>query len=467
MSNVPTTPATRGLTEPAPSSDSADDASFGPIAGQTVGGFVVKSLLGRGGMGSVYRATQVSLNRPVALKILLPEYAVRPGAKERFEREAKVTAALRHPNAIEIYDYGAADGYIYLAMEVLEGEPLRSVVSEELPLLPLARAVLIASKITDVLVAAHAMDLVHRDLKPENVFLHRESDGTERVVVLDFGLAFILGDVEVGRKTVEGMITGTPDYLSPEQAHGIAVGTPSDIYSLGCMLYELLSGRVPFMGHPMQVLTKQMYAVPPPPDEVNRAAVIPRALSDLVMAMLAKTPADRPTALEVQTALRGFLGPEKYERARERIGVEGRAARMVSTIRPPRTEAQGTEASVVDAADTIVVAVLGALEGDLVVALAVNGIIAYIVSDEQPIEGAHAIFAPQLSPDALAALKREHGLPVVTDTLPSDVARLPALLRAGVDEVLPRPVRAEELARRVARAVKKSKTWRAAQKKGT
>ncbi len=459
MSDVPTTPATRSLTEPSPPPDQADDPSLGPIAGQTVGGFVVKSLLGRGGMGSVYRANQLSLNRPVALKILLPEYAVRPGAKERFEREAKVTAALRHPNAIEIYDYGAADGFVYLAMEMLEGQPLRSVVSEELPLLPLARAVFIASKITDVLVAAHAIDLVHRDLKTENVFLHRESDGTERVVVLDFGLGFILGDADIGRKTVEGMITGTPDYLSPEQAHGIAVGTPSDIYSLGCMLYELLSGRVPFMGHPMQVLTKQMYAVPPPPGEANRAAVIPRALSDLVMAMLAKAPADRPTALEVQAGLKGFLGPEKFERARERIGVEGRAARMISTIRPA-----GTEAPVVDAADAMVVAVIGELEGDLVVALAVNGIVAYIVSDEQPIEGAHAIFAPQLSPVALGALKREHRLPVVTDTLPSDVARLPALLRAGVDEVLPRPVRAEELARRVARAVKKS---RAAQRKGT
>jgi DNA-binding NarL/FixJ family response regulator len=177
------------------------------------------------------------------------------------------------------------------------------------------------------------------------------------------------------------------------------------------------------------------------------------------MAMLAKAPADRPTALEVQAGLKGFLGPEKFERARERIGVEGRAARMISTIRPA-----GTEAPVVDAADAMVVAVIGELEGDLVVALAVNGIVAYIVSDEQPIEGAHAIFAPQLSPEALGALKREHGLPVVTDTLPSDVARLPALLRAGVDEVLPRPVRAEELARRVARAVKKS---RAAQRKGT
>lgn len=452
MTGSPTKPATL-----AGGFSSLDEG--GPYAGEVVGGFRIESLLGRGGMGSVYRATQLSLNRPVALKILLPEYASRPGAKVRFEREAKVTAALRHPNAIEIYDHGSADGYVYLAMEMLEGTPLRSIVSEELPLLPLARAIEVALKITDVLVAAHAIDLVHRDLKPENVFLHRERDGSERVVVLDFGLAFIHGDADIGRKTVEGMITGTPDYLSPEQAHGIEVGTPSDIYSLGCMLYELFTTRVPFSGHPMQVLTKQMYAVPVRPSEANREAVLPQALDELVMQMLQKKPGDRPSAPEVQQQLRAFVGGVKYERARERIGVEGRAARMISTIRPP-----GAESPVVENDDAIVVAVLGALEGDLVVALAVNGIVAYIVSDDQPIAGAHAIFAPLATPEALAELKRIHGLPVVTDTTPSDVARLPALLRAGVDEVLPRPVRAEDLARRLARAVKKA---RAAQRKGT
>jgi CheY-like chemotaxis protein len=442
MSGQPTRPAT----------DAGYDAPSGTLAaGRVLGGYRLEELLGRGGMGSVYRATQLKLGRLVALKLLLPEHAHRSGARQRFEREARVTAALRHPNAIEIFDFGEADGTLFLAMELLDGAPLRSIVSEELSVPELTRAIPIARTIADVLVVAHQIGLVHRDLKPENVFLSREADGSERLVVLDFGLAFVAGDAEIGRKTTEGMITGTPDYLSPEQALGIEVGPPSDVYSLGCLLYELLTGRVPFTGHPMQVLTKQMYAVPLPPSEIRRDAPIPHALETLVLSMLAKKPEERPTALEVRGALDALQEGRGFERARERIATEGRAARMISTIRP------AAQSPVVAGDDAIVVAVIGALEGDLSVALAANGIVPFIVSEEQPVAGAHAIFAPLLTPEELAELKSQHRLPIVTDTGRDDPTRLPAVLRAGVDEVLPRPVRAEELARRVARAVRKAR----------
>jgi serine/threonine-protein kinase len=424
-----------------------------PAAGDRVGGYVLESILGKGGMGTVYRARQVSLGRSVALKLMLPKYAAAKGARERFEREAKVSAQLRHPSIVEVYDFGEAAGFLFLAMELLEGTTLRAVVDVDRPPLPWPRAVEITLRITDALKIAHARGVVHRDLKPENVFLERQSDGTERVVLVDFGLAFIEGDEALGRMTQEGMITGTPDYASPEQALGQPVGPPTDVYALGCMLFEMLAARTPFAGHPMRVLTQQMYSPPPQLADVRHDVVVPKALAELVMHMLAKKSGERPTVDEVHDALLGLgEGGALHERARERIGLEGRAARMISTIRPP-----GNEKATLDAGDEghCELAVIGMLEGDLAVGLAANGIQAFIVSDDQPVKGADAIFAPGASVEVLSALGKTHGLPVVADASPRDPARVPALLRAGVDEVVSAPVQTEDLARRVWRAVRK------------
>ncbi|MFO0683766.1 MAG: serine/threonine-protein kinase [Sandaracinus sp.] len=427
-----------------------------PALGDVVGGYRIESMLGRGGMGVVYRATQLALGRAVALKVLLPEHAVRQGAAARFEREARVSGALRHPNAIEVYDFGAADGYLYLAMELLVGNTLRSEVGDG-DLVPPARAMMLASDIAGVLVAAHERGIVHRDLKPENVFLERQTNGLERLVVVDFGLAFVVDHEQLGRLTTDGAITGTPDYLAPEQiAAGATIGPEADVYALGCMLFEMLVGTTPFHGHPMRVLVQHTHAAPPSFDEVRRDPSIPRALEALVQSMLLKRPAERPTAVEVKAELSRIGGDgHAPERARDRTGLDGRAARMISAIRPAASQATTLDGDAMSAGADV--AVIGMLEGDLVLGMAVSALRLFIVSPEQPIGDAAAIYAPGADLGTLTALRAQHRVPIVTDALPSDPHRVPALLRAGIDDVVMAPARAEELARRMWKLIRRSR----------
>jgi serine/threonine-protein kinase len=405
--------------------------------------------LGRGAMGAVWRATQLNLDRDVALKLLLPQYAGSPGARSRFEREARVASALSHPSAVRIHDFGDDDGQLFIAMELLHGRTLRAIIGEAL--LPIPRVLSILAQVADVVLAAHAIELVHRDLKPENIFLEQPARGEERVVVVDFGLAFIPGRPETGRLTNEGVAMGTPDYMPPEQAAGDRVGPPADVYAMGCILYELLTGHAPFQGEPMQVIAQQLFSAALPPSEARHDLRIPRELDDLCMRMLAKIPAERPD----MEAVRGILLDHDPSEPRERSSApEGRESRMIATVRPPKG---GTTLTDLYAAppgvDPMQVAVIGELSKDVALGLGANGLLAYLVGDAQTIDGASVIYAPGATPADLEAT-RAHGLPIVTDTDAADIERVAALLRAGVDEVVHRPVRADELARRLWRAVR-------------
>jgi len=413
--------------------------------------------LGVGGMGAVWRATQLNLGRDLALKLLLPEYAASPGARARFEREARVASALKHPNAVQIYDFGEDDGQLFIAMELLEGVTLRSIVDEHLPPQPLERTLRILSQIAEVLLVAHEMHLVHRDLKPENVFLERTPQGQERVVVVDFGLAFIRGRKDSGRLTREGVAMGTPDYMSPEQAAGDDdVGSPADVYSLGCILYEMLTTQVPFRGNSVQVITQQLFSAPTPPSEARKDLRIPRELEELCLRMLSKRAAERP-AMDVVHGLLSHLDPsaEKRERGRDGVFLEGRAARMISTVRPAKNARTLSDPyATPDGVEPVQLAVVGELAGELGLGLGANGLIAFIVSPDQPIDGADAIFAPGAEKEALEALAA-HGVPLVTDAETGDMGRVTELLRAGVDEVVHRPIRAEDLSKKVWRAIRR------------
>ena len=424
---------------------------------QIAGRFELVEELGVGGMGAVWRATQLNLGRDLALKLLLPEYSASPGARARFEREARVASALKHQNAVQIFDFGEDDGQLFIAMELLEGVTLRSIVDEHLPVQPLERVIRILSQISEVLLFAHEMHLVHRDLKPENVFLERTPQGEDRVVVVDFGLAFIRGRKNSGRLTQAGIAMGTPDYMSPEQAAGDDdVGPPTDVYSLGCMLYEMLTTRVPFTGNSVQVITQQLFSAPTPPSELQRDVPIPRELEDLCLRMLSKRAAERP-AMDIVHGLLTHADPtsDARERGRDRTYLEGRAARMISTVRPAKHAQTLSDVHAAPSGmEPVQLAVVGELSGDLTLGLGANGLLAYIVSDEQPLDGADAIFAPDATPEALQGLK-ERGVPLVTDAATGDMSRVTELLRAGVDEVVNRPIRAEDLSKKVWRAIRR------------
>ncbi|MFC7380595.1 serine/threonine-protein kinase [Sphaerisporangium rhizosphaerae] len=247
--------------------------------------------LGRGGMGEVWRATDEVLNRPVAVKLLLAE-AVGSSAATRFRQEAQATARLNHANVVSVYDFGQAGDRLFLVMELIEGHSLAGHLAAA-GRLAVDEVVRIGAQAATGLAAAHRLGVVHRDIKPANLLL--TADGAVKVV--DFGIAR-LADQAAAALTGTGLIIGTSAYLAPERALGRDAGPASDLYALGCVLYELLTGRPPFRADGPTALLYQHVQVPPtPPGEVRRD--VPSALDDLLMRLLAKEPDDRPTADQV------------------------------------------------------------------------------------------------------------------------------------------------------------------------
>jgi len=263
--------------------------------------FRIECEIGRGGMGTVYLATHLGLERPVAIKVLKAEFAADPEVAERFMREARTMARLRHTRAAMIFDAGSLpDGRPFIVMEHVEGSTLADVLARE-GRLPPERAVRIACEICDVLAEAHALGIVHRDLKPSNIMLNERG-----VSVLDFGIAKVLtasADVTKTHATTEsGLIIGTPRYMSPEQCLGQTVGPASDLYSVGVLVYEMLSGQPPFTdGLQSAVLVRQATAAPPP--LVARCPEAPRRLAVATHTLLAKNPNDRPKSAREARAL--------------------------------------------------------------------------------------------------------------------------------------------------------------------
>jgi hypothetical protein len=272
--------------------------------GDTFSHFQVICLLGSGGMGEVYRARDLRLDREVALKVLSPSVATRPGALARFEREAKAVAALCHPSIVAIHEFGYERGIPFEVTELLEGQSLRALLHQS-PL-PWRRAVEIGIHIAEGLEIVHAKNITHRDLKPENIFITTD----DKVKILDFGLAHMkqpVAEDTAGYLTEPGVVMGTVGYMSPEQTEAKDVDARSDIFSFGTVLYEMITGRQPFQGaSKISTLAAILHVDPKPVREI--AAGVPRSLEAVVARCLGKRPDERFQTMEsVRAALQRVI----------------------------------------------------------------------------------------------------------------------------------------------------------------
>jgi tRNA A-37 threonylcarbamoyl transferase component Bud32 len=281
-----------------------------PIGSVFADQYDIVGRLGQGGMSTVYKAVDKNLKRTIALKTLLPHLLENEDHVKRFQREAQSIGTLKHRNIVEVYAYAISpDGYPYIAMEYLEGDTISSLVKRE-GRMKYERAVPILIQVAEALAHAHAKGVVHRDLKPSNVLVRDTDDKKDHVGILDFGLAKFMpsGSVTASSLTHSGEIFGSPPYMSPEQCQGEQIDQRADVYSFGCMMYELLSGRPPLVGDtPVATVMKQIATLPSPFSEVCPDANIPPGLQAICLKALAKDPAGRQQSMiELAEELRQF-----------------------------------------------------------------------------------------------------------------------------------------------------------------
>ncbi len=405
------------------------------------GKYTVTKMLGQGGMGSVWGATHMELNKPVAIKVLLPAYSQDEASRVRFEREAKVAAKIRHENVVAVTDFGDHEGNLFIVMDVLHGGSLYDTRKKNVGM-PWMRVLGIGRQIADALATAHAMGLVHRDLKPDNIMLERRSDGGDRPIIVDFSLAFVRDDESLGRMTREGIVSGTPQYIAPEQAMGSPdIGPPADIYSFGCVLYELITGNSVFRGKStVQLLNLHMF-VPPPSARVSFPDLdVPPALDALISTMLSKDPEERPDALEVRAWIDRLLeNPNSIERGRPEILRGERSGRGMTlrTIEGKHADPLG---------GTSWIAIVGRVDDLVLTSLRASGF--NLTND---ISKAHVVLMPQADPEVVAACPK----PVLASMDIDDVDLSTALLRAGAAEVIADPIETTELIRKLQRLLRR------------
>jgi serine/threonine protein kinase len=269
--------------------------------GSTIAGYEVEGVVGAGGIGIVYRARQLRLDRPVALKLVEPEVAREPVIRERLRREARTVAALDHPNIVPLYEAGEEDGTVYIVTRWVDGTELGTLIRRDGPLEP-GRAARIAAQIASALEVAHEKGLVHRDVKPSNVIVTSE----DHVYLTDFGLTKRAGSVS--GLTGAGRLLGTIDYVAPEQIEGNEPEARGDVYGLASVLFETLTGTVPFAGEAGGMAKMWAHLNAEPPSVRERRPDVPQALDDVIRRALAKTPDARPSAAAFGAAVLEAVG---------------------------------------------------------------------------------------------------------------------------------------------------------------
>jgi len=289
------------------------------LVGKKLGKYRIISKIGQGGMAIVYKATDTTLQRAVALKVMLPHLATDAGFVKRFQHEAITAVNLKHPHIVTIYEVGEQEGIYYIAMEYVPGRTLQQIIKQA-GMLSLERTVKLFNQIADALTYAHHQGLIHRDIKPSNILV----DAEDNVTLTDFGIAKAAQYVTVF--TGPGRLVGTPQYMSPEHAEGRKLDHRSDIYALGVVLYEMLAGKVPFSGKtPTPILYAHVYKKPPSPRHVNPK--IPKLAEKVILKALAKRPGTRyQSAVEMAEGFR-----QRAERA-QRAGGAALLFGVVETI---------------------------------------------------------------------------------------------------------------------------------------
>ena len=305
----------------------------GLIGRELDGRYTIESLLGQGGMGAVLRARHKFMDQAVAVKVLRPTLARDPTAARRFVREARGTLKVESEHAVKVLDFAITeDGLLYMVLELLDGRTVGAEIYDDGPM-PVRRALRVARQVCDALAAAHRVGLIHRDLKPDNIMLIRRGGDPDHVKVLDFGLAKVVEGagnqaMSMAALTQGDLVFGTPDYMAPEQALGQTIDARTDVYALGATLFEMLTGRPPFVGSPMKVLADHV-RTPPPTLRSLAPGVNDGELEALVASCLAKDPANRP---ESAVALAQRIGAIE---ARLAAQPGGRGAAAVETIDLP------------------------------------------------------------------------------------------------------------------------------------
>jgi serine/threonine protein kinase len=331
-----------------PSSKGADLLMGSILAGR----YKIEARVGSGAMGAVYRAQQEGLGRCVALKIVNRDRHVGGDTVQRFRREAQALSALHHPNTVRVFDFGSTDeGLLYLAMELLEGEPLTDCLVRE-GALDVEQAISFTQQVLRSIGEAHAQSIVHRDLKPDNIFLARVQGAPAPIIkVLDFGIAkAVEGDRKIDQfETMDGTVFGTPRYMSPEQAAGRTLDPRSDLYAVGILLYELVAGRPPFVDNDaVVVMARHIRETPLPLCKAAGKRPVPASLEAIVHRALGKTPAERfQTAEEFERALQKCLPDVRRLKRLARHGLHGsRLARLWMSPKRASLAAVGVSALV-------------------------------------------------------------------------------------------------------------------------
>lgn len=435
-------------------------AALDPIPGAVLAGrYRADAMLGQGGFGRVYRGVDLGSGAPVAVKVLREEVAAHADFRARFQREAVVMSRLRHPGIVAIYAFGEHAALPYLVMEFVEGRPISTMLQRNQVVFPPIRVASLMDQLLGSLEAAHRGGVVHRDVKPGNVMMTTHAGGVEAVKLLDFGLAFFEETPPELRVTSTQMTFGSPYYMSPEQCRGRDVGTPTDIYAAGVMLFEMLSGAPPFLGRSASEVTAQHMYVPPPPIAQHGARQpAPPELESIARWALAKRPEDRPTATAFRTALaqavQRMTAPPQGGPRRNLGGADSMTATLV---RAPTVRPEGP-----------LVVLWGLPEARAAAlrdALAVNGVVASPwhgagLPPEQ-VEGqpaqAFLVVGDAYASERVRALRARPGAPPVLVLDLPDAAATPALIRAGASDVALSAVADDAICAKVWRLIRRGR----------